>query len=519
MNRENKEFDLKENLKALPDKPGVYIHKDKAGEIIYVGKAISLKNRIRQYFQSQKAMDPKVRAMISHISEFEYIITGNEMEALLLEAALIKKYMPKYNVLLRDDKSFPYIKLTVAEEWPTLVKTRRLIDDGSLYFGPYTDGAALNRLIDLLSDIYGLKRCNAKSFPPGFKPCLNFHIEKCRGLCAGLVDNSEYRESIDKVIEFLSGNTKGILQELENKMHEASEKLEFELAADYRDKITAVRAVPDQEKLDDFIEKISKNRVKVVRRKAEEIKEKEAARIKAINEDWEKLGFATSGGSVQRIESYDISHIAGEDAVGAMVVFESGRKIRKDYRRFRIRMSEGQGDTDSLKEVIGRRMKKALEQAPRFALLPDLILVDGGINQVNAVSEVLALMMINIPVAGMVKNEKHKTRGLIYKGREYELKELPGLRPYIGEIQEEVHRFAVEYHRGLRTHGLKKSELDKIPGIGEKRKAALLREFKSIGSIRNATVDELRKVDGMSLQAAVNVYNHFNNDVVKPVGK
>lgn len=503
-------FDLRENLKILPDKPGVYIHKDDKGEIIYVGKAISLKNRVRQYFQSQKGLDPKVRAMVSHISEFEYIITQSEMEALLLEAALIKKYMPKYNVLLRDDKSFPYIKLTIAEEWPGLVKTRRLIDDGSLYFGPYTDGAALTRLIDLLSDIYGLKRCNASNFPPGFKPCLNFHIEKCRGLCAGLVDNEEYRKSIDRVAEFLNGNTRGVLTMLEAQMKEASDKMEYEKAAELRDKITAVKAVPDQERLDGFLGRINKNKVCVVRRKAEETKESKAVWLKAIDDGWEKIGLTL----IRRIESYDISHIAGQDAVGAMVVYEAGEKSKKDYRRFRIRIGQGWGDTDSLKEVIGRRMKKALEGASGFDVLPDLILVDGGKNQVNAVREVLSLLMINIPVAGMVKDEKHKTRALIYRNAEYELKGMGELRKFIGEIQEEVHRFAIEYHRGLRSQKLKKSELDEIPGIGEKRKTALLREFKSIKALKNATIDELQKVEGMNIKAAENVYGHFHNDVV-----
>lgn len=517
-----KKFDLKENLKILPDKPGVYIHKDEAGEIIYVGKAISLKNRIRQYFRSKKGLDPKVKALMSHIREFEYIVTDNEMEALLLEAALIKKHMPKYNVLLRDDKSFPYIKLTVAEEWPTLIKTRRLEDDGNLYFGPYTDGGALTQLIDLLSDIYGLKRCNAKSFPQGFKPCLNFHIEKCSGLCAGLVDNAEYRKSVEEVAEFLSGNTKGVLKILEEKMKEASDNLEYEQAADYRDKIAAVKAVPDQERLDNFINKIKRNKVKVVRRKAEETREAKLARLKEIDQAWETMGLRPpkdfqegSESFISRIESYDISHIGGQDAVGALVVYVKGEKSKKDYRRFRIRMAEGSGDTDSLKEVLSRRMKRALEEAPGFEVLPDLILVDGGKNQVNAVEEVLSLMMINIPVIGMVKDEKHKTRGLIYRDVEYDLKNLGALRKFIGEIQEEVHRFALDYHRGLRAQGLKKSELDEIPGIGPKRKAALLREFRSLKAIKNASLEELVKVDGLTEKTAENVYKHFHNDVVK----
>ena len=240
-------FDIRENLKTLPDKPGVYLHKDKTGEIIYVGKAISLKNRVRQYFQSKSNLDPKVRAMVSHIAEFEYIVTETEMEALLLESNLIKKYMPKYNVLLRDDKTFPYIKVTLGEPWPRLVKTRRIIDDGSRYFGPYTDAAAVTQLIDLLSDIYGLKRCSAGSFPEGFRPCLNYHLKQCRGICTGEVDPAEYRRSVEHAVEFLSGNTGKVLRYLDEQMVREAEVMNYERAAEYRDKIAAVKAIPIRE--------------------------------------------------------------------------------------------------------------------------------------------------------------------------------------------------------------------------------------------------------------------------------
>lgn len=504
-------FDIKENLKSLPEKPGVYLHKDGDGNIIYIGKALSLKNRIRQYFQSKSNLDPKVRAMVSNIAEFEYIITSTEMEALILESALIKKHMPKYNVLLRDDKSFPYIKVTVKETWPRLIKTRRIIEDGNLYFGPYTDVTALEKLIELLSDIYELKRCSTQSFPEDFRPCLNFHIEKCKGICSDNVDIDAYRKSVDQVIQFLSGNTEGIEEYLKNKMKEASDEMDYEKAAEYRDQIIAIRAVPNQEKLDNFISNVKRNRVKVVRRKAEESKKLEEERIKAIQEAWMKSGLS----GIKRIEAYDISHIAGTDAVGAMVVFEEAKAVRKNYRRFRIKTAPGGGDTDSLQEVVYRRLKRGIEGHPGFIPMPDLLLIDGGINQVNAVKEVMEALKISIPVAGMVKDERHRTRGLIIGTDEIRLSEEKVLRKYISSIQEEVHRFAIEYHRGLRAKRLKKSILDDIPGIGEKRKALLLKEFGSIDKIRDADIDSILKIPGMNKTAAENVKKHLNNPIVK----
>lgn len=498
-------FDIKENLKTLPDKPGVYIHKDKDGQIIYVGKAISLKNRIRQYFQSGSGLEPKVRAMVSHISEFEYIVTETEMEALLLESSLIKKHMPKYNVLLRDDKSFPYIKVTVNEPWPRLIKTRNVDEDGSLYFGPYTDAAAVTLLIDLLSDIYGLKRCSSVHFSKEFRPCLNYHIEKCRGICTGDVDMAEYRKSVNQAIDFLSGNTKGILGYLNLKMQDAAETMEYEKAAEFRDQIAAVRAIPDQEKLDDFLTAVRRNRVKVIRRKAEETKKQEEDRIRALAQAWEKAGIS----GIARIEAYDISHIAGTDAVGGMVTFENGKAMRKSYRRFRIKTAPGGGDTDSLREVLHRRLAKGIEGSPGFLPMPDLLLIDGGIDQVNAVEQVLAALKLSIPVAGMVKNDKHRTRGLVLGGEERDLAENRTLLRYISIIQEEVHRFAIEYHRGLRAKKLTKSALDDIPGIGDKRKAVLLKELGSIEAIAAADVDTLRKIPGMNLGAAESVKRYL----------
>jgi excinuclease ABC C subunit len=366
-------FDIKENLKNLPDKPGVYLHKDKDGQIIYVGKAISLKNRVRQYFQSTSKLDPKVRAMVSHIEEFEYIITGTEMEALILENSLIKKYMPKYNVLLRDDKTFPYIKVTLQEEWPRLIKTRRVLTDGARYFGPYTDAAATVQIIDLLSSIYQLKRCGSHSFPEDWRPCLHYHLRECRGLCTGRADAALYRKDLEQVMDFLNGDTKGVLAYLNQRMAEEAEAMNYERAAEYRDIINSVSAIPDQERLDEFLSDVKRNRVKVVRRRAEELARKEQEKLQTLQDAWALAGLL----GVHRVEAYDISHIAGTDAVGAMVVFLDGYPQRKAYRRFRIKTAPGGGDTDSLQEVIYRRMKRGLANDPGFSILPDLLLIDG----------------------------------------------------------------------------------------------------------------------------------------------
>jgi excinuclease UvrABC nuclease subunit len=505
-------FDIKENLRNLPDHPGVYLHKDEEGRIIYVGKAISLKNRVRQYFQSTYRMDPKVRAMVSHIAEFEYILTGTEMEALILESQLVKKYMPKYNVLLRDDKSFPYIKVTTAEYWPRVFKTRRIIDDGSRYFGPYTDVTALHHIVDMLSDIYGLKRCAAQSFSEEWTPCLNYHIEKCRGFCTMPEDHDAYMEVIDQIVAFLSGDTQKLLAHLNQQMEDAARDLNYEKAAVYRDQIAAVATIPNQDKLDSFLEQVGRNRVKVVRRRAEALAQKEEERRAALDASLNALAGLSAAA---RIEAYDISHIAGTDAVGAMVVFQDGKPFRKGYRRFRIRTAPGGGDTDSLQEVLYRRIKRGLDGDAGFLPLPELLLIDGGKNQVNAVSQVLAALKVEIPVAGMVKDDKHRTRGLVFHGEEKDLRGDPPLYRFAGTVQEEVHRFAIEYHRSLRAKKLQKSALDEIPGIGEKRKQALFNSFKSIEGIAEAEIEAIASVPGMNRPAAEAVKKHLNNFVVK----
>jgi excinuclease ABC subunit C len=600
-------FDIQENLKKLPDKPGVYLHKDKLGQVIYVGKAVSLKNRVRQYFQSSRNMDPKVRAMVSHIEEFEYITTNTEMEALILENNLIKKYMPRYNVLLRDDKTYPYIKVTAAEDYPRILKTRKIQHDGSKYFGPYADVAAVNQLIDLLNGVFVLKRCSAQRFPTGFKPCLNYHIQQCRGVCAGLVSRGEYRETIDQVVELLNGKSKKVLDYLSQSMTEAAEAMNFEAAAEYRDAISAVNAVTekqrvvllsagdmdillgvrgeseahvvlffvrqgklsgresfhlqargeedlkaviaafikqyyaenamipkelliedepaDKELLETWLTETRGSAVRITApqrgdkkallelakrdvaemmktldERAGNLREKNAA-IRAALEEL-IAGPSAAAGKDWRLEAYDISNTNGVDSVGAMVVFEGSAPVRKDYRRFKIKTVEGPNDFGSLQEVLYRRLKRGLAGDQSFGKLPDLLLVDGGKPQITAAEQVMRAMKIDIPVAGMVKDDKHRTRGLIYRERELNLKDNPVLLRYIAAIQEEVHRFAIEYHQGLRGKLLQRSALDAVESIGKKRRNALLAHFGSIDRIKEATLEELLQAPGMTRPAA-----------------
>lgn len=610
-------FDIRENLKRLPDKPGVYLHKDKSGKVIYVGKAVSLKNRVRQYFQTPKRQDAKVRAMVSHIEEFEYIITDTEMEALILENNLIKKYMPQYNVLLRDDKTYPYIKVTMGEAYPRILKTRRVLSDGSKYFGPYTDVGAVNQMIDLLNDVFVLKRCSAQNFANGFQPCLNYHIHRCRGICTGGISSEEYRKEIQKAIDYLNGKNKGLMEELERRMTEASANLQFEQAAQYRDQIAAVKAVSEKQKvvlsttgdLDvvllsrgqvgvhvivffvrqgkhsgretyhlqampeesnaevitaflkqyyspsvmapkeilleeelpeaDLLEKwlsdlrgsnvkltipqkgekkafldLSKRDVIELSKGLDERARNQQEKASAISEALSSF-FGFQADNRWRIEAYDISNTNGIDSVGAMVVFENGKPTRKDYRRFKIRTIEGPNDYGSLQEVLYRRLKRGLKGDPSFSKMPDLLLMDGGKNQVAVVEQVLSALNLSIPVAGMVKDDHHRTRGLVYQQEELELRSNPVLFKYIASIQEEVHRFAIDYHRGLRSKKLRKSILDEIDGVGEKRKMALLSAFGSIEAIRQASTEELSKISGMNRSVAEKIHQHLNNSIVK----
>lgn len=606
-------FDIKENLKKLPDTPGVYLHKDKLGQVIYVGKAISLRNRVRQYFQSSAGHSPKVRAMVSHIAEFEYITCQTEMEALILECNLIKKYAPKYNVLLRDDKTYPYIKVTLSEDYPRIVKTRLIEKDGDKYFGPYSDVGAVNQIIDLLNKIYTLKRCSARSFPPGYRPCLNYHIAECRGICTGQVSRDEYRGYIDAAVEFLSGRQKKLLDYLTDKMQGYAEGLQFEEAAVYRDYITAAKSIGEVQRVSlvsgkdlDMVlpvgsgntqsvvlftvrdGKLSGRETFAMQAEAEDdydsligefIKQyysqwavvpseilvpkplKEAEMIQAFLENQEEgrkvriftpqrgdkkalldlalrdageitknledkiksseernqslieelesvLGFHKES---YRIESYDISNTNGVDTVGAMVVFQNLKPVRKDYRRFKIKTVTGPDDYGALHEMLTRRFRRYQAGDPGFKILPDVILMDGGQGQVTVAQRVLDEMGLEVPVLGMAKDDSHRTRALVNGwGDEILLSERPLLFKYCGTIQEEVHRFAIDYHRSLRSRNTINSVLDHIKGIGPVKRNALLAHFNSVEDIKKASVEKLMEVPGISEQNAKAILEYFS---------
>lgn len=605
-------FDIKENLKKLPDSPGVYMHKDKLGQVIYVGKAVSLRNRVRQYFQSSAKQNPKVRAMVSNIAEFEYITCQTEMEALILECNLIKKYAPKYNVLLRDDKTYPYIKVTIQDEYPRIIKTRLLKKDGSKYFGPYSDTGAVNMIIELLNKVFMLKRCPAADFPDGFRPCLNYHIKECRGICTGNVNTQQYREYVNKALDFLGGRQKPILEYLTAKMNGAAEEMNYEEAAVYRDYIASAKslsetqrvtvigghdmdmilpagsgenmvmvmftvrggklsgrdtffmkaegeddyesivsqfikqyysrwaAVPgeiivprslkEKELLEEFLETQAGRKVKIsvpqkgdkkalldmARRDVAELsKTIELKATSAAEKEGElRDALAKILGHVKktyRIESYDISNTNGVDTVGAMVVFSNLKPVKKDYRRFKIRTVAGQDDYGSLAEMLERRFKRAIDGDSGFALLPDLILMDGGRGQVSVAQNVLDRLGLYIPVLGMAKDDSHRTRALVdANGSEILLKDEPLLFKYCGTIQEEVHRFAIDYHRSLHNRNTIGSVLDNIDGIGPAKRNALLSSFNSVEDIKKADVETLMKVKGITARNARAIKEYFS---------
>ena len=614
-------FDIKENLKKLPDSPGVYMHKDRLGQVIYVGKAISLRNRVRQYFQSSANQNPKVRAMVSHIAEFEYIVCRTEMEALILECNLIKKYAPKYNVLLRDDKTYPYIKVTLQEEYPRILKTRLLKKDGSRYFGPYSDAGAVNLIIELLNKVFVLKRCSAASFPDDYRPCLNYHIKECRGICTGQVSPQEYRTYVNKALDFLGGKQKPLVDYLEERMQEAAERLDYEEAAVYRDYIASAKAlgetqrvtmigghdmdmilpagkgentvmvlftvrggklsgretfamraegeddydslvsqfikqyysrwavVPgeiivaqplkESELLEQFLEAQGGRKVKItvpqkgdkrallelarrdvvelsktIELKVSSASEKEKALTEALSEILKRFypqDAERSRKNSYRVESYDISNTNGVDTVGAMVVFSNLKPVKKDYRRFKIRTVEGQDDYGSLSEMLERRFRRALEGDRSFADMPDLILMDGGQGQVTAAEKVLEKLGLRIPVLGMAKDDSHRTRALVNgRGDELLLRDNPLMFKYCGTIQEEVHRFAIDYHRNLHNRNSIGSVLDNIEGIGPVKRNALLSAFNSVEDIKKADVETLMKVKGITEKNARAIKEYFS---------
>ncbi|MEW8973613.1 MAG: excinuclease ABC subunit UvrC [Tissierellaceae bacterium] len=617
-------INIEEKLKKLPDKPGVYIMKDKDDEIIYVGKAISLKNRVRQYFQSSRNQGLKVRSMVSHIDEFEYIIVDNEVEALILEANLIKKHKPKYNILLRDDKQYPYIKVTLNERYPRVIKTRQVLKDGAKYFGPYPSVTAVNDAMDIIHDIYPIRTCklDLEKNIGKFRPCLNYHIGKCNAPCLGNVDEEEYLHMIEEVIRFLSGKKEHLIDIIEEKMIAASKNLEFEKAGIYRDQINSLKLLQEEQKIvtsniidqdvvgmakgieevciqiffirggkiigrehflmeDIFnanrkeilssflkqfyigsayipkeilieesiedletmekwlegkrgskvnilipqrgekhklIEMVNKNARDMLNKYGDRFLKKHRENIRALEEIQDILNLEELP---NRIEAYDISNISGVQSVGSMVVFEKGEAKKSDYRRFRIRDVDTPDDYASMEEVLRRRFVRGIEEKEilknssmemrGFSDFPDLIMIDGGKGQVNIVLRVLKELGIDIPVCGLVKDDFHKTRGIIYENIEFDLPlDSLGFK-MIYKIQEEAHRFAISYHKSLRTKDMFKSQLDDIRGIGEKRKMALLRHFQSIEKIKNASVEELAEVKGMNNKVAEELYNHFRN--------
>lgn len=618
-------INLEEQLKNLPDSPGVYLMKDSTGEIIYVGKAISLKNRVRQYFQSSANQSKKVYSMVKQIHDFEYIMVQNEVEALVLESNLIKSNRPKYNILLRDDKQYPYIKVTVNERFPRVFKTRRIEKDGAKYFGPYPSATAVNEAIEIFHRYYQIRNCKLNLDKEGtrFRPCLNYFIGRCLGPCMGNVDEEVYNEMIREILDFLTQKSNSLNKKIQERMKEASRNLDFENAASFRDQLAALdtlhekqiisstteleqdviamargieevvvqvffiregkivgrehyimedsyvedrgevlssfvkqfypgtvyipreiiieEELPDHEAIEDWLSDLKGNKVSLqVPKRGEKLSlirmvkanamdmlnkygdkflRKHRENLKALDILQEDLDLDERP---NRIEAYDISNISGVGSVGSMVVFEKGQAKKSDYRRFKIKSVQTPDDYKSMEEILRRRFtrginerlenKKEKKSIESFSLLPDLIILDGGKGQVNKGQAVLDELGIEIPICGLVKDDFHKTRGIIYKNNEI-TPEKDGLEfKLLYRIQEEAHRFAINYHRSLRTKDLFRSELDGIPLIGEKRKIALLKYFKSINKIKQATQEELLEVQGMNKKAAENIYLHFKKE-------
>lgn len=619
-------FDFEYHLKNLPDKPGVYLMKNSLGEVIYVGKAKILKNRVKSYFQNSKNHSEKVKVLVKNIAEFEYIVTDSEMEALILECNLIKKYSPKYNILLKDDKFYPFIKITIKDDFPRVFVTRNFSRDGSKYFGPYTNGTAVYETIDLIYKIFPLRTCklSIKENGESIRPCLNYHIKKCLGPCGGHISKDEYGKMINEIIDILSGKDTYVTKMLKTEMENAAENLEFEKAASLRDKILSIEAIVEKQKIfktmegdEDFInidqdEKDSCIQVffsrdgKILGREhfifentanesiAEILEEfiasfyggtakipktifvpeinevdliEEYLTIKRGSKVWIKvpkkgqkkdmLEMVKNNARItlekfkdkylkdkeinkislqelqnlleldecpSRIESYDISNIQGVDSVGTMVVFEEGRAKNSDYRRFKIKTVKGANDYDSMREILTRRFNHGLEEvkaiqernlklsAGKFSNFPDLIMMDGGKGQVNVALEVLESLNINIPVCGLVKDDKHQTRGIVYNNDELIINRSSNLMQLIRRIQDEVHRFAITYHRSLRDKRTLHSILDDIPNIGEKRRRALLMKFGSVENIKKAKIEELLEVPSIDKKSAESIYSYFNGN-------
>lgn len=616
-------FHFEEELKKLPAKPGVYIMHDAQDSILYVGKAVNLRNRVRSYFRENIGRGPQIDKMVSLIARFEYIVTDSELEALVLENNLIKEHLPKYNTLLKDDKTYPYIKVTVGEEYPRILFSREMKKDKSRYFGPYTSAGAVKDTIELLNKLYQLRTCN-RSLPRDIgeeRPCLNYHIKQCLAPCQGFVGREAYRQRVEQALGFLNGNYGNILKELEGKMQSAAEQMEFEEAARYRDLYNSVKAVAQKQKitdsagedrdiialskddadavvqvffvrdgrligrehfymmrvsgcereqiLEDFVKQFyagtpfipreimlqyeisdtalieewlgkrkggrvkllvpkkgtkeklvelaAQNASLVLSQDRERLKREEGRTIGAVKEIAALLGLENAN----RMEAFDISNISGFENVGSMVVFEKGKPKRSDYRKFKIKTVAGPDDYACMKEVLTRRFTHGMEEQEKlkkkemdagfgsFTKFPDLLLMDGGRGQVNIALSVLRELQIDIPVCGMVKDDNHRTRGLYYNNVETDIDTRSEGFKLITRIQDEAHRFAIEYHRSLRSKAQVKSVLDDIPGVGPARRKALMRHFKSIEEIKQAEVEALAEVPGIPEHIAREIYSFF----------
>lgn len=612
-------FLIEEELKKLPGKPGVYIMHGEKDEIIYVGKAVSLKNRVRQYFQSSRNKGAKIEQMVTHITRFEYIVTDSELEALVLECNLIKEHRPKYNTMLKDDKTYPFIKVTVNEPYPRVLFSRTMKKDKAKYFGPYTSSTAVKDVIELVRKIYMVRSCN-RNLPRDCgkdRPCLYYHMKQCTAPCQGNVSEEAYKQNIGQVLHFLNGNYKETIDQLTEKMMAASEEMRFEDAAGYRDLINSIRRIGERQKIttygeedrdiiavamdesedlreqdavvqvffmrggrligrdhfflrvargdtkaqvlssflkqfyagtpfipaeimmqteiedgeiiEDWLTSRRKQRVHirvpkkgtkeklvelakenawmVLSKDRERIKREEGRTIGAVKEIEDWLGLK----DIVRMEAYDISNISGFESVGSMVVYEKGKPKRSDYRKFKIKWVQGPNDYASMEEVLTRRFThESKGEYDSFSILPDLILMDGGRGQVNIARKVLGELGIDIPVCGMVKDDNHRTRGVYFNNVEIPIDTSGEGFHLVTRIQDEAHRFAIEYHRSLRSKEQVHSVLDDIPGIGETRRKALMRRFRSVENIRDASVEELSQTESMNVQSAEAVYQFFH---------
>lgn len=612
-------FDIQEELKKLPGKPGVYLMHDEKDEIIYVGKAISLKNRVRQYFQTSRNKGVKIEQMVTHIARFEYIVTDSELEALVLECNLIKEHRPKYNTMLMDDKSYPFIKVTVDEPFPRILMARKMVKDKAKYFGPFTSAGAVKDTIELIRKLYNVRSCNRK-LPKDIgkeRPCLNYHIHQCKAPCQGYISEEEYRKSIDEVLQFLNGNYDIILKDLERKMMEASDSLEFEKAIEYRELLSSVQKIAQKQKITDtagedrdilamareeddavvqvffvrngrligrdhfylrlagdettadilssfikqfyagapyipshlmmqeeiedkiliedwlsakrghkvhilvpkkgtkekLVELAKKNAELVLNTDKERLKREEGRTIGAVKELEKLLGLK----GIVRMEAFDISNTSGFASVGSMVVYEKGKPKRNDYRKFKIRGVQGADDYASMEEVLRRRFEHGMREKEEgkelgsFTAFPDLIMMDGGKGQVNVALRVLDELKLAIPVCGMVKDDNHRTRGLYYDNEEIPIDRNSECFKLITRIQDEAHRFAIEFHRKLRGQGQVHSILDDIPGIGPTRRRDLMRHFQNLDAIKNAAVEELKELPTINEKTAMQIYEFFHS--------